>query len=322
MRNEKVSASYRQIAFSHEAPMNRRRKSGDDLLGVARIRAEERGGPSGFADRYEEAVRAPLPVEVPRTVGGELLPGEDFAEKTLPAILDTLANPDAVAADASRDRLDLAKNAGSLELSLDTADSIQANDSLERMLAHQLATAHVAAMKAAAVMQSHLDEASRSAGAYRVAAGVEAERMARTFGRLTGSYQAGMQTLQRLRSGGRQVVVVQHNHIGEGAQAVVAGSVTGGSRSLKRVGGVGVNSGDAPHEACSCDRLRGAFAAPRCGARRRDGGSCQGPAMPNGRCRIHGGLSTGAKTPEAGSGLRGRTGSMGGTRLGPSRSGG
>ncbi|WP_281041329.1 HGGxSTG domain-containing protein [Methylobacterium nonmethylotrophicum] len=59
-----------------------------------------------------------------------------------------------------------------------------------------------------------------------------------------------------------------------------------------------MKSADAPQEACSCDRLRGAFAAPRCGARRRDGGSCLGPAMPNGRCRIHGGTSTGARTPE------------------------
>ncbi|WP_269154006.1 HGGxSTG domain-containing protein [Methylobacterium currus] len=59
-----------------------------------------------------------------------------------------------------------------------------------------------------------------------------------------------------------------------------------------------MNSANTPHAPCSCDRLRGAFAAPHCGARRRDGGSCQGPAMPNGRCRMHGGASTGPRTPE------------------------
>ena len=32
----------------------------------------------------------------------------------------------------------------------------------------------------------------------------------------------------------------------------------------------------------------------RCGARTRDGSSCQSPAMPNGRCRMHGGPSPGA----------------------------
>jgi hypothetical protein len=34
--------------------------------------------------------------------------------------------------------------------------------------------------------------------------------------------------------------------------------------------------------------------APRCRARTRRGSPCQSPAMPNGRCRMHGGLSPGA----------------------------
>ena len=34
--------------------------------------------------------------------------------------------------------------------------------------------------------------------------------------------------------------------------------------------------------------------APRCGARTRSGAPCRCPAMPNGKCRIHGGLSPGA----------------------------
>jgi len=39
--------------------------------------------------------------------------------------------------------------------------------------------------------------------------------------------------------------------------------------------------------------------APRCGAkRRRNPEACKAPAMANGRCRLHGGLSTGPKTTE------------------------
>jgi hypothetical protein len=38
--------------------------------------------------------------------------------------------------------------------------------------------------------------------------------------------------------------------------------------------------------------------APRCGAKTRRGSFCQCPAMANGRCRLHGGLSTGPKTAE------------------------
>jgi len=39
--------------------------------------------------------------------------------------------------------------------------------------------------------------------------------------------------------------------------------------------------------------------APRCGAKARTTGcACQAPAMANGRCRMHGGLSTGPRTSE------------------------
>jgi hypothetical protein len=38
--------------------------------------------------------------------------------------------------------------------------------------------------------------------------------------------------------------------------------------------------------------------AKRCDARTRKGTPCRGPAMPNGRCRMHGGPSTGPRTPE------------------------
>ena len=38
--------------------------------------------------------------------------------------------------------------------------------------------------------------------------------------------------------------------------------------------------------------------APRCGAKTRKGIPCRSPAMKNGRCRMHGGASTGPRTPE------------------------
>ena len=39
-------------------------------------------------------------------------------------------------------------------------------------------------------------------------------------------------------------------------------------------------------------------AARKCGARTRTGTPCKNWAMSNGRCRMHGGLSTGPRTPE------------------------
>ena len=62
--------------------------------------------------------------------------------------------------------------------------------------------------------------------------------------------------------------------------------------------------GDAPHERRPFGWLKhgnppGDFrSAPRCGARNRRGTPCRCPAMANGRCRLHGGLSTGAKMLE------------------------
>jgi hypothetical protein len=59
-----------------------------------------------------------------------------------------------------------------------------------------------------------------------------------------------------------------------------------------------------PHAARPCSPLKNGNRqgdwnnAPRCGAKTRKGMPCRSAAMPNGRCRMHGGMSTGAKTPE------------------------
>ena len=61
---------------------------------------------------------------------------------------------------------------------------------------------------------------------------------------------------------------------------------------------------DAPHAARPCSPLKNGnrqgdwHNAPRCGAKTRSGSPCRSAAMANGRCRMHGGMSTGAKTAE------------------------
>jgi glucans biosynthesis protein len=50
----------------------------------------------------------------------------------------------------------------------------------------------------------------------------------------------------------------------------------------------------------SKNKLEKAHLSPRCGANARTTGKpCQSPAMPNGRCRMHGGKSPGAPTGKA-----------------------
>ena len=57
-------------------------------------------------------------------VGGELVPCDMPDERSV-ALRNTVADPDYVAADASRDRLDLLHETGALELGLDAADTVR-----------------------------------------------------------------------------------------------------------------------------------------------------------------------------------------------------
>lgn len=47
---------------------------------------------------------------------------------------------------------------------------------------------------------------------------------------------------------------------------------------------------------CSCSEVTAAGPLPCCGARTRGGSPCQNLSMKNGRCRMHGGASTGPRT--------------------------
>ncbi|HEY1755232.1 MAG TPA: hypothetical protein VGG72_07530 [Bryobacteraceae bacterium] len=74
--------------------------------------------------------------------------GEAIRESdTFPSGLrDTLANPTLVAADASELPSRLAVGAGVLEMALDVAMTFGAENSIEKMLAHQVALSHKMAM--------------------------------------------------------------------------------------------------------------------------------------------------------------------------------
>jgi hypothetical protein len=68
--------------------------------------------------------------------------------------------------------------------------------------------------------------------------------------------------------------------------------------AVRAVHGDGEPSFQQPHAPMS-GNLTAARMAPRCGARRKkDHQPCQAPAMPNGRCRMHGGPSPGAPKGE------------------------
>ena len=59
-----------------------------------------------------------------------------------------------------------------------------------------------------------------------------------------------------------------------------------------------MKNANKPHVPTWVKGLFYANKSPRCGAKTRKKSSCLGPAMLNGRCRLHGGKSTGPKTKE------------------------
>jgi hypothetical protein len=166
-----------------------------------------------FANGLDREVEALLkPVNDGVALGEALTPFDDDR----PFIRDTLENPDGVAIDASGARMDLLADAGALELGLDTADAVNARNSAEKMLCHQIGATHAAAMKLFARANDDLPP-------------VEQVRLTNGAARLLDSFQGCLLTLQKLRTGGRQRVLVQHQHIdNRGGQAVVAGRVEGG----------------------------------------------------------------------------------------------
>lgn len=153
--------------------------------------------------------------ELPAIKHGEAVPKRGMRLK------DTMAAPDAVALDASAHRLELLDRLGTdcAAMALDAADSIQPENSLERMLAHQLAVAHKAALQMIDKAVLHRDT-------------VESARLINAAGRMMNTYQQGLLTLQRLRSKGEQHITVQHVTVAEGGQAIV-GTVNQGGRGGK-----------------------------------------------------------------------------------------
>jgi hypothetical protein len=180
------------------------------------------------AEALERTASATLTPPEPVVVGtgGEFVPqGRAWIEK--PGIVDLVRDPEWTHLHASEDRLGLAAEAQCFDLAAATADAIGARDDTERMLAHQLAAAHVAGMRCLEAMYKAQGRAERhdSLGAHTKLLG-EAARMGQLAVRFMDTYQRGLQTLGRLRTGNRQTVTVVHQHVTvEGGQVAVAGAV-------------------------------------------------------------------------------------------------
>src|SRR5215831_15260196 len=143
---------------------------------------------------------------------GEVLPSPDETR-----LYNTLAVPDLAAVEASQERCRLCLHyfgADVAAMAFDASSSIKAENSLEKMLAHQQAVLHKLAME---LMARAIGEHDAAAQAKRVNAAVRCMTV----------YQKGLLTLRKLRQGGHQRISVQYVNVSEGSQAVIGNVVKG-----------------------------------------------------------------------------------------------
>ena len=178
-----------------------------------------------FHGKLTRELLAP-PETLPDVRHGEVVPVADTYRAL--GLRDTLATPDTPAIDASIARTDLllTENLDVAALAVDAAESADAGNALEKMLTHQLALAHSCAFKFMDKAAAYLDQIGRGRDG---TSPVEAARLTNVAVRLMTTYQQGMLTLQRLRTGGNQTMTVQHVHVGEGAHAVIGNVQAGGA---------------------------------------------------------------------------------------------
>lgn len=169
-----------------------------------------------------------LGAQPPVGAGGELVPAGDQVKRGGGNFINTVEHPDAVTAEASMDRLKLADDGiQCVTMAVDAAEAIQAANSIEKMLAHQLAAAHKLAMTFAGKARELVDH---DGGPYQQDGiyAAEAARVANSSARMMEAFQKGALALHKLRTGGTQTVTVQHVNVNDGGQAVVTGGIKSG----------------------------------------------------------------------------------------------
>ena len=184
------------------------------------------------AQQLQAAAAAFLKLPEARAVGagGELsIPTHEMGDAW--GLKETVDHPGRDAVGASRARLGLLIETDTVDLGIDAAATIDARNSLEKMLAHQLAAAHRMSMK---FLRRAEQELRRQNDPDAV---LEANRCSNAAARMMKAYQEGLLTLGRMRTGGRQIVTVQHVQVSDGGQAMVAGQVSCDQRGRSDEGG-------------------------------------------------------------------------------------
>lgn len=155
-----------------------------------------------------------LAAPVPSTCIGS---GGEAIDQKHAGMVNTLTVPTIAALEASSHRTELLTQLGTdiAAMALDAATTIRAANSLEKMLAHQMAALHQASMRM--LHRANLVQDTEHAVKY-VNAAIKASM----------AYQGALTTISRVRDDKRQHILVQHVNVGAGGQAVVGTVNSGG----------------------------------------------------------------------------------------------
>lgn len=129
-------------------------------------------------EKSAEVILTP-PTQPEIGTGGELQLSAAEA-RVKPGLACTVEDPDLVNVEASRDRLELTADANCLALAADAAETIRAGNSLEKMLAHQMAAAHSASMRLIARAEDEVRRCEHHAAPARHEAQLSATRLFKT----------------------------------------------------------------------------------------------------------------------------------------------
>lgn len=189
----------RSIAAERSSALSKRYRAAGDV--------ESAVVASNVALRHREASRvmqdrATYQAKATQIVNAEAVPEEAGYLK------DTLADPDIAAIESSLMRGQLLFGNDILALGVDVSNTAQAANTAEKLIAHEIALAHKIAMTQAKQAQHERDP------------NLEIKRL-QLSARMMATVQQGVLTLQKLKTGGSQSIVVQHVHVEAGGQAVV-----------------------------------------------------------------------------------------------------
>jgi hypothetical protein len=112
------------------------------------------------------------------------------------------------------------------------AESINATNSAELALAHQMAAAHALSLRLVGRANLEIEGLGRFEWERRREAMIEIARLSNAAARLMETYQRALFVLTRAQATGKEAVLVQRVQVNDGGQAVVAGQVGGSGKGL------------------------------------------------------------------------------------------